>query len=77
LDEVELCSPFRFAFLRARRQRVASREGLYAVLFDAFLEARESDNDELPLPDNRKAFHLEANTDPGREVRPTVATAFA
>ena len=49
--EVEHCSPFRFAFLRARHKRLTSRQGLYAVLFDAFLEAPESDNGELPLPD--------------------------
>lgn len=68
LDEAERCSPFRFAFLRARRERLTSREGLYGVLFDAFLEAREGDDDELPLPDNRKASHLEANVEPGAEV---------
>jgi hypothetical protein len=29
---------------------LASRQGLYATLFEAFLEAPEEDNDELPLP---------------------------
>ena len=50
LEETEHSSPFRFEFLRARRKRLASRQGLYATLFDAFLEAPEEDNDELPLP---------------------------
>ncbi len=30
LREMEQCSPFRFEFLRARRGRLASREGLFA-----------------------------------------------
>jgi hypothetical protein len=49
--EIERSSAFRFEFLRARRKRLASREGLYAVLFDAFLEAPEDDDLELlPVP---------------------------
>jgi hypothetical protein len=47
LAEAERCSPFRFAFLSARRERLTNRQGLYAVLFDAFLEAPEVDNGEL------------------------------
>lgn len=43
LAEAERCSPFRFAFLRARRKRLTSRQGLYACLFDAFLEAPEDE----------------------------------
>jgi hypothetical protein len=51
LAEMERSSAFRFEFLRARRKRLASREGLYAVLFDAFLEAPEDDDLELlPVP---------------------------
>ncbi len=38
VDEAERCSPFRFAFLRERHERLAGRSGLYARLFDAFLE---------------------------------------
>lgn len=34
----ERCSPFRFEFLRARSERLSSRQGLYASLFDALLE---------------------------------------
>ena len=46
----EQSSPFRFEFLRARRKQLASREGLYATLFEAFLEAPEDDDLELSLP---------------------------
>lgn len=38
LAEAEQSSHFRFAFLRARRQRLASSQGLYASLFELFLE---------------------------------------
>jgi hypothetical protein len=40
LEEAERYSPFRFGFLRARQERLAGREGLYAMLFEAFLEER-------------------------------------
>jgi hypothetical protein len=38
--ELERQSPFRFAFLRAKQKRIAARRGLYANLFDVFLDAR-------------------------------------
>ncbi len=41
LEEAEPFSPFRFGFLRERRERLAGRQGLYAKLFDAFVEAPE------------------------------------
>jgi hypothetical protein len=50
LAEMEQTSPFRFAFLRARRELLASREGLYATLFKAFLEDPDSDEAGTPLP---------------------------
>jgi hypothetical protein len=50
LQETERSSPFRFDFLRARRKRMTSRQGLFVTLFDAFLEAPEEDDDKLPLP---------------------------
>ena len=50
LEDMERCSPFRFKFLRARRERLTSRQGLYAVLFDAFLEAPDGDEGEIPCP---------------------------
>jgi hypothetical protein len=48
--EAERSSAFRFEFLRARRKRMASREGLYATLFEAFLEAPEEDDLDPALP---------------------------
>ena len=51
LDEAERWSPFRFEFLRTRNERLTSRQGLYATLFEAFLEAGECDDGALPLPD--------------------------
>ena len=47
---MEQSSPFRFEFLRARRKHLATREGLYATLFEAFLEAPEDDDLESSLP---------------------------
>ena len=51
LAELEASSPFRFDFLRARSRKLMGRQGLYGVLFDAFLEAGEGEADGLPLPD--------------------------
>ncbi|MGD0786366.1 MAG: hypothetical protein ABR898_00180 [Terracidiphilus sp.] len=50
LSELEPSSPFRFDFLRARNEKLAGRQALYAVLFDAFLEAGPGGQSELPLP---------------------------
>jgi hypothetical protein len=47
LEEAERCSPFRFEFLRARQKALTGKEGLYAMLFDAFLGAGE-ENDQEP-----------------------------
>ena len=55
IAEAECCSPFRFDFLRARRKRLTSRRGLYATVFDAFLEAREGDKDNFLVPDYNSA----------------------
>ena len=49
LSEAECCSPFRFGFLRERRDLLAGRRGLYAKLFDAFLEPVGND-EAVPLP---------------------------
>lgn len=54
LEQAERWSPFSFAFLRARNDRLTSRQGLYATLFEVFLESRESGYGELPLPDDRE-----------------------
>lgn len=50
LAEAESISPFRFSFLRARRDRLAGRRGLYKSLFDAFLEAPDTSFTGLPDP---------------------------
>lgn len=52
LEEAEMFSPFRFVFLRERRQKLARRRGLYAMLFDA-LVAPVQDETELPAPGSR------------------------
>ena len=49
LAEAEQYSPFRFEFLRKRRKRLAARQGLYAALFDAFLESGTESNAELGM----------------------------
>lgn len=41
LDQVESSSPFRFEFLRSRNRKLARRNGVYAKLFNAILEAPE------------------------------------
>jgi len=38
LHELERSSPFRFAFLRARHRKLASRRGLFAAVFNALIE---------------------------------------
>jgi hypothetical protein len=58
LAEAELSSPFRFAFLRERRERLTGQQGLYATLFDAFLEAPEGYDGALALPTVGSIPHL-------------------
>lgn len=41
LAEAEVFSPFRFGFLRERRQRLTGRQGMYTMLFEALVEAEE------------------------------------
>jgi hypothetical protein len=56
LREAERHSPFRFAFLRARRDRLAGRQGLYATLFEAFLEPSDSSDENSIAPRNRAGY---------------------
>ncbi|MBS1805359.1 MAG: hypothetical protein JST28_18510 [Acidobacteria bacterium] len=51
LAEVEMQSPFRFGFLRARQKRLSGRTGLYRVLFESFLESADVDLLDLPEPE--------------------------
>lgn len=64
LADAERYSPFRFEFLRARREKMATRQGLYGSLFDAFLEAPEDDDCELPRPDLQYGLGRESEVDP-------------
>jgi hypothetical protein len=50
LGEIERSSPFRFDFLRARRNRMTRRRGLYESLFDTFLEDPDDSVTPFPLP---------------------------
>ncbi|HTB12473.1 MAG TPA: hypothetical protein VK752_12915 [Bryobacteraceae bacterium] len=50
LREAERFSPFRFDFLRMRKDRLASRQGLYTKLFDALLESDQVFPNGLPSP---------------------------
>lgn len=53
LAEAEQSSPFRFAFLRARRERLSGRQGLYTRLFEAFLAAENPVGGALALPQDQ------------------------
>ena len=59
LEEAQRCSPFRYGFLRARNKKLSSRQGLYTTLFDAFLEAPDDGEDDLPVPVYRRVPWLE------------------
>ncbi len=58
LDEAERMSPFRFDFLRKRRARFTSKQGLFVPLFDASLKG---ENDEQLLPNQRDFFSIQAD----------------
>ncbi len=65
LEEAERWSPFRFEFLRTRNERLRSRQGLYAILFEAFLEAPDGHGGKLPLPAHQDLFlmNVQSNFD--------------
>jgi hypothetical protein len=56
LKEAERFSPFRFEFLRKRREKLTGRRGLYAMLFDAMVEPIETEDAGLPLPAIRNSL---------------------
>lgn len=62
LAELERSSPFAFNFQRARQRKLTGRQALYAIIFDAFMEACEVDRSGLPLPDSRVEACLEADS---------------
>lgn len=53
LHEAEAWSPFRFAFLRKRRERLTGRRGLYATLFELFLAGEDEGAADLPAAPER------------------------
>jgi hypothetical protein len=61
LAGLERSSPFSFSFQCARQKKLTGRQGLYAALFDAFIEAGGADKGGLPLPEGRVQRCLEAN----------------
>jgi hypothetical protein len=69
LCELERSSPFRFAFLRARNKKLASRRGLYAAVFNALIEG----TDEEALAPNTRTSRRESSAECSPDV--TVATA--
>jgi hypothetical protein len=72
LQEAERASPFRFTFLRARRERLSSRQGLYATLFDAFLQAPQNADDGLPSPEGKLITSTEADLQTTSSMRPAL-----
>jgi hypothetical protein len=60
LASAERCSPFRFEFLRARRTRLAGRQGVYAVLFDLFMDTSDADFAESPMRHDGSESCIEA-----------------
>jgi hypothetical protein len=73
LAELESSSPFRFDFLRARNEKLAGRQALYATLFDAFMEAGSDDRSDLPMP--RESFS-EEDLHPAGDIR-CLSSSFA
>ncbi|HEY0795519.1 MAG TPA: hypothetical protein VGD64_07040 [Acidisarcina sp.] len=55
LELVEPASPFRFSFLRSRNERLTSQQGLYATLFQAFLERSKDTAYISGPPDHRES----------------------
>jgi hypothetical protein len=57
----ELCSPFRFLFQRQRRQQLADRQGLYATLFDLFVQTNQSNHANRICASGRSCETLQAS----------------
>ncbi len=73
LTRLDSHSPFRLDFLRARTSNLTGRQGLHAVLFDAFLEVGKSDLIGLPLPEEYWESCIE--TEAGSAPEPSTACA--
>lgn len=61
--EAERFSPFRFDFLRRRQARVAAQQGLYGMMFEAFIEDDVQCVGTLPAPHHRENWTSEADVD--------------
>ncbi len=68
LREAEQFSPFGFDFLRSRKSRLASRQGLHAKLFGALLESRKDSEDGLPSPVTWANWCVAASASCGQNV---------
>jgi hypothetical protein len=64
LAEAERLSSFRFGFLRKRQQKLTTRQGLYASLFEAFIQDGEGAEGEPSFPDYRVRHRLRADPEP-------------
>jgi hypothetical protein len=62
LADLERSSQFGFNFQRARQKKLMGREDLYAIIFNAFIEACEADRAGLPLPEGGLEPCLEADS---------------
>jgi hypothetical protein len=62
LARMEPCSPFRFAFLRKRRDRLQGDHGLFERLFDIVLNSEDQNAAGLPLPELAASSVREAAT---------------
>jgi hypothetical protein len=58
LATLEPCSPFRFAFLRARRKKLEGKSGLFQRLFQILLSNEEEPVIQLPSPRDRQGLPL-------------------
>jgi hypothetical protein len=52
VEEAERYSPFRFHFLRQRQKRIANEQGLYRMMFEAFLEDDSGGAGPAPQPED-------------------------
>jgi hypothetical protein len=57
---MEPCSPFRFAFLRKRRDKLQEDHGLFERLFDIVLNSDDPNAATLPLPERAASSVREA-----------------
>jgi hypothetical protein len=62
LRRMEPCSPFRFAFLRKRREKLQRDRGLFQRLFEIVLNSEDQNAAALPLPEMAASSAREAAT---------------